>query len=745
MAGRDRLLNATEDMAADAPQLLDAGVAKKLDEASRGAFSILDPKGNGFVTKVSLLLSLQRCNLKKIRNAAPRIEAWIWAMAHPRTWKMVFEAVNTSKNGRFTLSELSTFCRHQAEDTLREVGEREAELLAQKGQKERAAIRIQSVARARAGRNRGEEVKQRRDSAILIQSHVRRRSSKLQVVKKRQQKRRAKVKQLRIEKYRKEMQNKQIAEKERYLKQGKSRRKSLSERELQKVSEKTRQRAAQHFRKLKAEKQREIQEKEKEQKSRVQRLASIPGYTRNRCSSKKSKGYNQVNSPVREHRKRSGSKRTIPFDRKSGSKSGSISGIPEQRDIISDAQNSEINCSSDKIISEDDHAVEQNLSDSKKIVRKKRKGTNSIPLVKKKKPNPTQNEEISSKAKALTVLTEEKEPFTKSPIVDDPLIFRVYSANVAAGQNGIGFQFAINKDTEWEDFVEKVSEKFVNIGTAQIRHEDGRLVTSLSDICNKDRLFALGSHENWPFSNLSPNPHFAGIDMNPIEHSPLLKTGQPPIDNNLPRTFEAPFMREVAAGRAPTIFEIRDNETLSVTSVGGTGRLVVSVFDRSQVLRVPNAVVFDSNAWFFLRGKEAAMPTTLRFPGGYFYHFNTEGPIGVAHLSVRFVITSTFSNLSSPAHRTPLPDRLKKFGAEKNWTTSGVNFRHGPMKASSQSMKSLHLPGKIFPAVESFSKSTGGVKPADQRGNRSPGLTISKSSLSVSLRLPALTGVEKGE
>ena len=40
------------------------------------------------------------------------------------------------------------------------------------------------------------------------------------------------------------------------------------------------------------------------------------------------------------------------------------------------------------------------------------------------------------------------------------------------------------------------------------------------------------------------------------------------------------------------------------------------------------AIVFDSNAWFFLRGREAAM-STMTLSGEYFYHFSTEGPVGM--------------------------------------------------------------------------------------------------------------------
>jgi len=68
-------------------------------------------------------------------------------------------------------------------------------------------------------------------------------------------------------------------------------------------------------------------------------------------------------------------------------------------------------------------------------------------------------------------------------------------------------------------------------------------------------------------------------------------------------------------------------------------------------LRVPEAVVFDSNAWFYLRGGEAVL--SLCFPGGYFYHFKVIGPMHVARLTARFIITSTYqpTHQRSPSHQ----------------------------------------------------------------------------------------------
>ena len=267
------------------------------------------------------------------------------------------------------------------------------------------------------------------------------------------------------------------------------------------------------------------------------------------------------------------------------------------------------------------------------------------------------HEKIALKKKSRLIVEQfAKKEQNEGNLARDRLTVRVYSASVAAGQDGIGFRFSIDRQINWNEFVRDVGTKFGGGEIESIRYEDGTHLDSMSGLADNDRLFALRSGELWPLPSsfvdgkldkknnktepalydemAHPESPGAGIDMNPLEHSPLVgsaqginyRSSQSPFtqqEHEGKSTFEAPFLRKVVAGQAPTVFEVRANETLSVTSVGGTGRLVVRVYDNEQVLRVPKAIVFDSNAWFFLRGREAAMSTMLRFPGGYFYHFST--------------------------------------------------------------------------------------------------------------------------
>ena len=94
-----------------------------------------------------------------------------------------------------------------------------------------------------------------------------------------------------------------------------------------------------------------------------------------------------------------------------------------------------------------------------------------------------------------------------------------------------------------------------------------------------------------------------------------------------------------------------------------------SVYDQAQVLRVPEAVVFDSNTWFFLRGGEAALSTSLTFPGGFFYHFRVLGPSGQARLSARFIITSSFEG-KEPSSISMSPMKNSNSNSNNNSNTS---------------------------------------------------------------------------
>ena len=290
---RQRLFLGMSSGTASGPRAphLPISVAKRLDDAAASAFALLDPSGRGALTRVALLRAMQRLSVQQIHASAPRIEAWVGAMAKPCTWRMMFDAVDENNTGAITQSGLGKFCRDQAEDTLREAARADAEREAAEKHVASAAERIQCVARGRIGRQRAVSIRRRRDSATLIQSQMRRRLSLKKVRNKRRSKRRALQKAMRVEQYRKEMQAKKRSEEERYQSRSRSRRMkhSLSEEQLQKVAEKTRQRAAMHRRRLIAEKKEQSEKKEKERKRRNERLMSIPGFARNSHNLKKQK------------------------------------------------------------------------------------------------------------------------------------------------------------------------------------------------------------------------------------------------------------------------------------------------------------------------------------------------------------------------------------------------------------------------------------------------------------------------
>ena len=123
------------------------------------------------------------------------------------------------------------------------------------------------------------------------------------------------------------------------------------------------------------------------------------------------------------------------------------------------------------------------------------------------------------------------------------------------------------------------------------------------------------------------------------------------------------------------------------------------------------------------------MSTMLRFPGGYFYHFSTEGPVGIGNLSVRFVIASTFSeNSGSPVLKGSVsPARFhttrEDFENKAQWTNGGYRVQLRASPKMTQSMKSL--------------------RPVSNRVQEPDRMSVRgglRHSQSMSLRLPSIGG-----
>jgi len=108
----------------------------------------------------------------------------------------------------------------------------------------------------------------------------------------------------------------------------------------------------------------------------------------------------------------------------------------------------------------------------------------------------------------------------------------------------------------------------------------------------------------------------------------------------------------IATGGKPCTLLLRANETVTINTVSGSGRLVLSCTDTtSGDTIVENAVIFDSNAFFFVKpGEEIELNHQIRGDPNLMY------AITVQHGDGLKVTHPTHSRYSSPPHtarRTP--------------------------------------------------------------------------------------------
>lgn len=123
--------------------------------------------------------------------------------------------------------------------------------------------------------------------------------------------------------------------------------------------------------------------------------------------------------------------------------------------------------------------------------------------------------------------------------------------------------------------------------------------------------------------------------------------------------------RSIEADGVPVVFMVRKHEHLLVASVEGRGKLLVRVCDATglQSVKVPSAVLFDSQSYFYLQGGRAKLQHCL-LPGGHTYTFWMEIDSGatsaVKHeLNVEFKLLSTFR--SEEQLLDALDDELQSF------------------------------------------------------------------------------------
>lgn len=693
---------------------------EELAAAARLAFLLLDRKGTGIVSRTDVVLSLSKLSDVDFRNKAPKMEAWLEALAQPRTFSNIFDAMNTSKSKHLTLEELTFFVQEQADIQKKEREEAEQLLRDEKQQENNAATKISAITRARHDRKRVTSIRQRKNSAIKIQNQFRMRDGKKKLHRKRVEKKRETIKEIKRQKYRKEMTDRKAELDSHYQTKRKG---TLSPTQLHKATERTRQRALVIRRKQKAAKAEKLRNEIETRKKKEEQLAAIPGVTRQRRSS----------------------------------------------------------------------SVSAKKSTSTSVPKTTRESRESIP---RREPVPRQKSHSvpSAQLKKSALLRAEVSPHpvdAVSPVVSTPLsttaaavvgaksnriVVKAYTMGVAFGRQGVGYRLSIDRRAPWSTILAKLEGKFDQNGDVGavgiVRDEDGCMIQNTNELLDNDRIFVCRLGEKWEETpldalnvittepekeNATTSTLLTGFDLSTSSTTVPVKNGGSGSTTTTsaggddrhvswsPSIYEAPFFRDMrASDTRPTVFETRENETLAVTSVGGVGRLVVSVYDSSQILRVPEAVVFDSNTWFFLRGGEAALSTALLFPGGFFYHFRVIGPFETAKLSARFIVTSTYEGKQhSVFQKSPvLRANAHKISMQP---LSFSNSFGSPEQTRNVALAASNRASRLVRSPEYPSQRPSLEKPQGERLDHTQSTTKNKSfDGGASLILPSLSGGGSG-
>ena len=688
---------------------------EELAAAARLAFLLLDRKGTGIVSRTDVVLSLSKLSDVDFRNKAPKMEAWLEALAQPRTFSNIFDAMNISKSKHLTLEELTFFVQEQADIQKKEREEAEQLLRDEKQQENNAATKISAITRARQDRKRVTSIRQRKNSAIKIQNQFRMRDGKKKLHRKRVEKKRETIKEIKRQKYRKEMIDRKAELDSHYQTKRKG---TLSPTQLHKATERTRQRALAIRRKQKAAKAEKLRNEIEIRKKKEKQLAAIPGVTRQRRSSSNSVKKSTSASVPKTTRE---SKESIPHREP----------VPRQK-------------------------------------------SHSVPS--------TQLKKSALKSALLRAEVSPHPVDTVSPVVSTPLsttatavagaksnriVVKAYTMGVAFGRQGVGYRLSIDRSAPWSTILAKLESKFDQNGDVGavgiVRDEDGCMIQNTNELLDNDRIFVCRLGEKWEETSLDA---LNVITTEPEEFSSSLLSSTSttnPVKNGgsgsttttsaggddrrvswSPSIYEAPFFRDMCASDTrPTVFETRENETLAVTSVGGVGRLVVSVYDSSQILRVPEAVVFDSNTWFFLRGGEAALSTALLFPGGFFYHFRVIGPFETAKLSARFIVTSTYEGRQHSVFQKSLVLRTNAHKISMQPLSFSNSFG-SPEQTRNVALAGSNRASRLVRSPEYPSQRPSLEKPQGERLDRTQSAPKNKSYGGASLILPSLSGGSDG-
>ena len=504
-----------------------------LTSAAKQAFLLLDTKGKGTVTRIDTVLALQKLNAHDLQVKAPKMEAWLSALAQPRTFSNIFDAMNASKSGYLSLDEFSSFVQEQQLIQQQEREEAEQRILEEKVKEQNAALKIEALARGRADRTRVVQLRRRRKSAVLIQNQIRVRQSKKKVKGVRIEKKRQIVKAKKRKKYRNEMKERKKELNSRYHSVEK-RKGTLSSKELQHATEKIRKRALLNQRKKKLKEAARLRKIEDANAKKKAQLLRIPGFGRRT---------NERKTFTAQPKKKGGKAPSKATDKEK--EDGQQKEEEREREVEVEEEATEI---------QDNKALEHNTTPNRRTGRKLKK--NSSPTIER-------------------------------------IVIKAYSMGVAFGLHGVGYRLSIEKHTPWISLLDKLEAKFDQRGdvgaVGVVRDEDGCEIQNTNELVDGDRIFVCRVGEEWARprqSNTTEERTPREVEEGEAEKGEdkegeeTTRTTASPIKNQSEwssSTYEAPFFRDMRSeDPTATIFETRENETLSVTSVGGVGRLVVT-------------------------------------------------------------------------------------------------------------------------------------------------------------------------
>ena len=125
--------------------------------------------------------------------------------------------------------------------------------------------------------------------------------------------------------------------------------------------------------------------------------------------------------------------------------------------------------------------------------------------------------------------------------------------------------------------------------------------------------------------------------------------------------FAKRIIQKMESSSVPVTFLLRQHEQLIVETAKGLGRVLLKVVEDSGSIQVAEAVIFDSNSYFFLNGGRAKLQHTP-LPGNFSYTFWVETPAPDQMIEIEFKLIYTFQG-SERMDEAPdpivLPDTIR--------------------------------------------------------------------------------------